>query len=479
MKAQIKKVLIIEDNIRDWRALENEFANDACPISVTPSSSISEARNIMKETAFNAVVADYQLKDGVCTDLISSLNDLPLIVMVGEGCEEKALLAMQAGASDYLIKDNLHHYLKLLPLTVSKSFEHKTQRTELERYRNQLENIVEERTLELIDLYGKLKESEINFRNIFNSTSDGMIITDYNLNIIEANDATLKLFGVTKEFLSSHVMIDYLVPAFKDLVLSRKYMLSNGLPSGNLEIEMKSPVSGGILLFEICSVPIVFNQKNAILTLMRDIAERKHHARKLFETIIQTEEEERTRFARDIHDDIGPLISALKIYTTTFLETVDKERKDKLAQQIGSIIREVIESVKTISNDLSPHVLTNFGLKAAIQNFMELFSKNIDIKLSSNLGKMRFQATEESLIYRIVKELINNTVKHANASNIKIDLDYYEPALICHYRDNGIGFDWEKQVNSPSKGIGINNIIARIRSLGGEYEVMAETGKWI
>ena len=115
MKPQICKVLIIEDNIRDWRALENEFAVDACPISLTPSSSISEARNIMKETAFNAVVADYQLKDGVCTDLISSLNDLPLIVMVGEGCEEKALLAMQAGASDYLIKDNLHHYLKLLP----------------------------------------------------------------------------------------------------------------------------------------------------------------------------------------------------------------------------------------------------------------------------------------------------------------------------------------------------------------------------
>jgi signal transduction histidine kinase len=207
---------------------------------------------------------------------------------------------------------------------------------------------------------------------------------------------------------------------------------------------------------------------------MRDIAERKQHARKLFETIIQTEEEERSRFARDIHDDIGPLISALKIFTTSFLETSDTERKDKLAQQIGSIIREVIDSVKTISNDLSPHVLLNFGLHAAICNFIELFSKNVDITLSSNLGTMRFQATEESLIYRIIKELINNTVKHARATNIKIDIDYYEPALICHYRDNGMGFDWEHQISSMPKGLGINNIIARIRSLGGEYEVVSK-----
>jgi signal transduction histidine kinase len=224
-------------------------------------------------------------------------------------------------------------------------------------------------------------------------------------------------------------------------------------------------------------VPIIFDNKNAILGIIRDIGERKNHARKIFETVVQTEEDERNRIARDLHDEIGPLISALKIFINSFTETKNAEKKEKLATQMGTMVKEVIDSIKIISNDMSPHMLVNFGLLAAIQDFIDLFSRNIKINLMSDIGNVRFPKTVETLIYRIIKELINNTVKHAHATEILLELNYNESILSCSYADNGIGFNWNNQIDSPAKGMGLHNIITRIRSLGGNFHVDEYSGK--
>jgi signal transduction histidine kinase len=238
-----------------------------------------------------------------------------------------------------------------------------------------------------------------------------------------------------------------------------------------IECEIKAPGPGRPIPFEVSSVPIVFNQQNVILHVMRNIAERRNHARKLFETIIQTEEDERARMARDLHDEIGPLISALKIYSTTFLESKNAEKKEKLATQMGSIVKDLLESIKVISNDMSSHVLTNFGLPAALENFINHFTKNITINLNTNLERYRFPSPVESLVYRIIKELLNNTIKHASATQVDIDISWTGNGIHCNYRDNGIGFDWNKQLQSPSQGMGINNIITRIKSLDGDFTI--------
>jgi PAS domain S-box-containing protein len=350
------------------------------------------------------------------------------------------------------------------------------QQDELDKVHSRLENIVEERTIELIEMNSKLQESETNFRNIFNNTRDCFVITDYDFKFLEANNTLLNHFGVTREFLSSQSLMDFLAPAYHNLIIESLQLTIKEIPTSDMEIEVIAPFTQQVIPFEVNNVPIVFNQKKAILTVMRDITERRLLSRRLFETIIQTEEEERSRFARNLHDEIGPLISALKIYTTSFIENNSLEKKDKLAEQMGVIIRDVIESVKNISNDLSPHVLVNFGLLAATNNFLELFSRNLTIKLSSNLALLRFPPIVESLVYRIIKELINNTSKHAQASSVFINLDFFDSALVCHYRDDGIGFHWQQLLKSNSKGMGINNIISRIQSMGGDYEIQSEPG---
>lgn len=470
-------LLIIENEATNWTKFENDQQKNGMPFIINTATGIADARLLLTSVQFQAVVSDYLLYDGVCTGLLPLPNDIPLIVMVTEGSEGTALKAMKEGANDYIIKDTPGRYRKLLPLTINKAIEQKSQTDELKKYRTQLENIVEERTIELIDMYSKLQESETNLRNIFNSTSDGISIIDFDLKFIEANDAVLKHLQVTKDFLATHNVMHYIVEEYHKGLIEHLNRVRSGKPSGILEVEIISPYDGTILPFEISSVPIIFNQKQVILTIMRDITERKNHARKLFETIIQTEEIERNRIARDLHDEIGPLMSALKIFLTSFLESNKKEKKDILARQMSTIVRDLIESVKVISNDMSPHILVNFGIVAAVENFIDLFSKDIRISFASDIGATRFPSPVESLIYRIIKELLNNTIKHAHASDVSIRLEHFNNMLKCSYKDNGVGFNWKEKMESPSRGMGLNNIITRVRSMGGEYEINSAPDK--
>lgn len=456
--------------------LKREAIETSYPFSITRASSVKEALDLLQGNSYQAILSNYELTDGHATDLMPRIGNSPLIIIADEGSEDTAVRALKAGAHDYLIKDVNLNYLKILPITVAKSIEQKKQRDELERYRTRLESLVRERTTELTEMYLQLQESEANFRNIFNNTSDAFVITDYDFNFLEANNTLLRNFGVTKEFLATQELINFLAPAYHALILDRLQLIKQGIPTGDLEIEVISPLTRQTLPFEVNNVPIMFNHKNAILTVMRDITERKSIARKLFETIIQTEEEERLRIARDLHDEIGPLMSALKIYTTTYMESNSPEKKNKLAGQISVIMRDMIESIKDISNDMSPHVLVNFGLQAASQNIVNLFSKGLKIHLRSNLGDLRFPSTVESVVYRILKELVNNTIKHAEAENIFINLEYSDGGLMCHYRDDGLGFDWQEHLRSKTKGMGINNICSRIRSLGGDFEISSTPG---
>ncbi len=471
MERRVFNLLIIDNEPGDWVEVVNQSLHTSIPYRISVAGNLKDGLALFSTNDFDAVAADYILPDGYCIDIIPAIKQIPLIVMTTEGNEESVLRALDLGAVEYIIKDNAGNFKKSLHITLNKSIRQKSQSIELEKYRNQLELIVEERTVELIEMYNKLQKSEVNFRNIFNGSKDAIIIVDHNYDYVKGNDALFKLLGVNSEFLHTHVLMDYIMPDFRPFLIEMLEQVKIGNPADIMELEVISPSDSSLLNIEISSVPIIYDNKKAILCIIRDIRERKNHARKIFETVILTEEVERNRLARDLHDEIGPLISALKIFTNSFLETDYSGKKNKLAQQIGNIVRDVIDAIKIISNDMSPHVLLNFGLSAAVQNFAGLFSKDYDINIKTNTKGIRFPKTVEVLLYRVIKELINNTVKHARANTIDIELDYKDKMLMCRYSDDGIGFNWNEKVDSPGNGMGLNNIISRISALGGNFTV--------
>ncbi len=199
---------------------------------------------------------------------------------------------------------------------------------------------------------------------------------------------------------------------------------------------------------------------------------RQQNESKVLSAIISTEEESRQQFSKELHDGLGPLLSSVKMSISAIDKTkvnmVNKEIIDHTEQNVD----EAIIAVKEISNNLSPHILKNFGLINAIETFISRFntSDDIDILLESNLKEKRFNYNTEIILYRIICELITNTMKHARANKVSIDFFHKKNVLELIYSDNGIGFDMEK-VQNQNAGMGLSNIHSRIKSLDGTIDI--------
>jgi signal transduction histidine kinase len=140
-------------------------------------------------------------------------------------------------------------------------------------------------------------------------------------------------------------------------------------------------------------------------------------------------------------------------------------------------IDEAIMSIKEIANNISPHVLRNFGLVSGIQSFISKINEANTVKITLNAEtEARFDENTESSVFRIVAELINNTIKHAGASAANITFSMEDGTLFLNYSDDGIGFNLEKALDKKLSR-GINNILNRVKSLGGEISFSEKTRK--
>ncbi|MDP4209923.1 MAG: histidine kinase [Bacteroidota bacterium] len=219
-----------------------------------------------------------------------------------------------------------------------------------------------------------------------------------------------------------------------------------------------------------------------IFTFINKMEQSRREAEKrLLNIVIQTEERERKRFASDLHDGLGPLLSTVKMSVST-LQLMDNDpARKEIIENTAHVVNESIKSIKEISNNLSPHILNNFGLASAIKEFAhKIDQKVIHINFESNAYNKRFDENIEVVVYRVVCELINNTMKHAKARNIDINLSYQHKAIILSYSDDGIGFDASALTsdNPASSGMGLSNMLSRINSIKGKMDVesSAENG---
>ncbi|MEI8047230.1 MAG: ATP-binding protein [Bacteroidota bacterium] len=189
---------------------------------------------------------------------------------------------------------------------------------------------------------------------------------------------------------------------------------------------------------------------------------------KLIEAVIQTEEKERKRIASDLHDGLGPLLSAAKLYFQAYIDAKDIESKTVIESKLISIIDSSIDDSSRISHNISPHILEKYGLKIALENFISEVNISKKIKFDMSFDNInRFDLKVELTIYRTILELIHNTLKHAKASHIFIKIFLSENTLNVLYEDNGIGFSVVEKMDSK-QGMGLKNIKNRIHSLEGK-----------
>lgn len=197
---------------------------------------------------------------------------------------------------------------------------------------------------------------------------------------------------------------------------------------------------------------------------------------KLIEAVIETESSERKRIARDLHDGLGPVLSAINHYFQAYIDAIDAD-KLFIQNKTQQVISGAIDEVSRISHNISPYILENHGLNIALNNFLSplIHSSKIKIEYTSDIFE-RFDLNKELTIYRCITELLNNTMKHAEASKITLDIKNRENVMFISYTDNGKGFE-----PGPGKkeGMGLYNIKNRVETFGGRLAIESPLKKGI
>lgn len=185
-------------------------------------------------------------------------------------------------------------------------------------------------------------------------------------------------------------------------------------------------------------------------------------------------EKDRARIASDLHDELGPMLSAVKMKMNTFelTEQEDKENMEKTNEHIDSILKRMRE----ITFDLMPNILFRKGLVLAIHEFINYISKKntLQINFSSSVEALELPEQQTLNLYRIVQEIIHNTIKHAEASLLEIQLAVIENKLQLNTADNGKGFDYESKSKS-AMGMGLKNLSNRTEMMKGK--MLIDTSK--
>ena len=214
-----------------------------------------------------------------------------------------------------------------------------------------------------------------------------------------------------------------------------------------------------------------------IFLFMRRLDElRSETGKRVLSAVIRTEEQERKRFAKELHDGLGPLLSVIKMLVSGMDEKNSNEVNGKIKQNLRLAVDEAIANVRNVSANISPHLLNNFGLKDSIEAFIKRMgqAEHFHIQFTTNLEKQRFNYNVEVIVYRVICELINNTLKHAAATEVTISLQLENEVLYLEYTDNGVGFD----VASVGRfgGMGLDNMRYRLQSGNGNIEITSEHG---
>jgi PAS domain S-box-containing protein len=309
-----------------------------------------------------------------------------------------------------------------------------------------------------------LKISEAKFRNIFNNSSDAIIIVSSSYSILEVNEVFLKITGFSASEIHNLKLTDVITDSYLPLFVDHfvRFFQHENLPVMECEINCKSKQP---LPVEINSKLIDFEGRPALLSIIRDITDRRLMENRILDTIISTEEREREKFARNLHDELGPLLSSIRMYINSLSAGMELQKYEFIIDQLKKILTDAITSTKELSNDLSPHVLANYGLLAALEWFIKQIGPHIRISFETNLREERFASSMELSIYRIIKELINNTLKHSRANTITIRLHRVMHSLRLEYSDNGVGFPANRLEKIEFMGMGMSNIMSRCRSI--------------
>lgn len=431
----------------------------------------------LAEGGWDLVLADYNLPAFTGLDALALVRAsdpvLPFILISGTLGEERAIESLKAGASDYLIKDNL---ARLVPCI----------RRALAEHQERLEHLATQKAL---------AESEERYRGIVEDQTELIVRLDPHRLVLFANQAFGRCHGTEVARLAGAPFLDFVHAPDRPSVSQALDRLAQGPPI--IECECRAPSALGAearwqqwafraffdaagALTQIQGVGRDITERVNMLNTVQRMQERLRHLSWRFLGII---EGERKNLSRELHDEIGQILTGIRFNLEALARQVpDAGAQERIRDSIESA-QLVLDRVRQVSHSLRPVQLDDLGLVAAVRLHLDRQAAVGGFKphFSATALEHRLAAEVETTCFRIAQESLTNVLRHSQAKNVWIEMkqdgtDEIKAALLLSIRDDGKGFDCGGSSHAGAS-LGLLGMEERVGLLGGTLEIRSAPGK--
>lgn len=433
------KVLYIDDEQDNLSAFKSSYRRI---FDVYLAENAVKGRKILNEHQIEVVIADQRMPGITGVEFFESILEVypnPMRILLTGYSDIKAV-------EDAINKGQVYRY-------VNKPWDEFELKSTIENAYHVYQ--LREQNNKLINKYQK----------VFTESSDAIILFDTKGRIIDFNKATINLFETIQLQISLTYFSKYITNKNELNFIAKTIHTKGFINNYECKITLK-----GIKKICLISANKICNSYGEIVSfqaIIRDVTKRANTNRLLLKTAIHTQDTERARISRDIHDGIGQTLTGIKFYIEDLKDKVD----DDLIEQVNHIsdtLKSSINQLRTICYEMLPPSVSNFGIQKAIELLCQNTSTD-KVKITSFFNN-EITLSDKELeisIYRIAQEFINNSIKYADCTEIQISFEVQKNQLNLILVDDGKGFD----ITNCDKGLGINNIITRVKSFNGTIEL--------
>jgi two-component system sensor histidine kinase UhpB len=468
------RLLLLEDSREDAELSLAALAAARLECEADVAAGRDDFERLYAAGRYDMVLADYSLPGYTGLDALSRVRAQdplqPFIVVSGALGEERAVEALRAGATDFVLKDNL---VRLAPAVVRA----------LEEGRERRRHLATQEALEL---------SERRYRAVVEDQGDPIIRMLPDLTVTFVNGAYLRYFGRTEAQMVGRNVLEHAHP--EERVNARRFLTGIGLGALNNERDARVRDAGGAERWmhwsargicdaggALAEIQVVGHDVTELRRAMDALGAARGRLQRLSRRLLEVQEDERRHLARELHDDIGQGLTAIKLN----LESLVRGRDGTLAEsRVGEALeatRHTIERVRQLSVTLRPLQLDDLGLVAALCSHLDRQAKlgrlaphfeiqEVPVKLSAEI---------EIACFRVAQEAINNIVRHARATNVWLRLFVAGDRLALSVRDDGTGFDVGAAQRRAAVGesLGVISMEERVALAAGTFQIHSAPGQ--
>ncbi len=324
----------------------------------------------------------------------------------------------------------------------------------------------------------ELKASEEQYRLLFEQNPIPMFIYDPETYAFStANQAALENYGYTKEELLNMTVLE-IRP--KSGIEEVKRMVAKHRESDMSTFSETTHLTknGKKLTVEIYSSGIFYKGKHQRLVIANDITEQRKAEERAISAIVEGEERERQRVAKELHDGLGQYLSASNMNLKSVYEDLDDipENLSSAFKTGLEFLNHAISETRNISQNLLPKAIQDYGLELAAESLISHLRNNNDIEFFfyKKLDDVTISDSIQINLYRILQEALNNAIKHGNPTKIDVQLVYSDNEILMTVEDNGKGFDKDRV---ESGGIGIRSMKTRVGAMSANLDIVSNKGR--